>query len=137
MKNHHPRKRLALLIADPASDYSQAVISGVRDQCAKYQYDLLVFSTMVKVCHADKQYLNGELNIFRLVNYDRIDGVLVASLALFEDQVHFVLDEIEAALRTHCTKPVVSLDLPFAGYPAVFCVFITFIRTAPQPGPYG
>ena len=120
MKNHHPRKRLALLIADPASDYSQAVISGVRDQCAKYQYDLLVFSTMVKVCHADKQYLNGELNIFRLVNYDRIDGVLVASLALFEDQVHFVLDEIEAALRTHCTKPVVSLDLPFAGYPAVF-----------------
>lgn len=120
MKNHVPRKRLALVIADPGSDYSQAVITGVRNQCARYQYDLLVFSTMVKVCHSDKLYLNGELNIFNLINYDLVDGVLVASLALCEDQVHSVLEQLEADLRQHCSKPVVSLDLSFAGYSAVF-----------------
>ncbi|MBE6855533.1 MAG: hypothetical protein E7501_07790, partial [Ruminococcus sp.] len=69
MKNYVPRKRIALLIADPSSDYSQSVITGVRNQCAKYNYDLLVFSTMVKVCHPDKLYLDGELNIYNLINY--------------------------------------------------------------------
>ena len=120
MKDYVPRKRLALLIADPSSDYSQAVITGVRNQCARYNYDLLVFSTMVKVCHPDKVYLDGELNIYRLINYDLVDGVLVASLSLVEDQVYSVIEQIEEALRQHCSKPVVSLDLPFAGYPAVF-----------------
>ena len=120
MKNNIPRKRLALLIADPASNYSQAIIQGVRSQCARYQYDLLVFSTMVKVCHPDKLYLNGELNIFQLLNYDRVDGVLVAALALSEDQVHIVLEQLEAEIRQHCRKPFVSLDLSFGGYPSVF-----------------
>ena len=118
--NEVPRKRLALLIADPGSDYSQSVITGVRDQCARYNYDLLVFSTMVKVCHPDKVYLDGELNIFRLLNYDLVDGVLVAALPLIEDQVKTVLEQLETDLREHCTKPVISLDLPFADYPAVF-----------------
>ncbi|SEL33617.1 diguanylate cyclase (GGDEF) domain-containing protein [Ruminococcus sp. YRD2003] len=120
MNSHVPRKRLALLISDPSADYSQSVITGVRDQCAKYDYDLLVFSTMVKVCHPDKVYLRGELNIFNLINYDLVDGVLVASLALVEDQVKEVLEKLEADLRLHCTKPVVSLDLPLADYPTVY-----------------
>jgi diguanylate cyclase (GGDEF)-like protein len=120
MKDKAPRKRIALLIADPASDYSQSVITGVRDQCAKYNYDLLVFSTMVKVCHRDKAYLNGEINIYRLINYDLVDGVLVASLALFEDQVHTVLDQLEEDIRSKCNKPVISLDLPFADFPVVY-----------------
>ena len=132
MNNSVPRRRLALLIADPGSDYSQSVITGVRNQCAKYNYDLLVFSTIVKVCHSDRLYLDGEVNIFRLVNYDLVDGVLVASLSLFEDQVKFVLDQIEADLRAHCRKPVVSLDLPFADYPAVFTDDRKAIRQAVQ-----
>lgn len=120
MKNSVPRRRLALLIADPASDYAQAVITGVRSQCAQYNYDLLVFSTMVKVCHPDRLYLNGEVNIFRLLNYDLVDGVLAASLALYEDQVRTVLEHLEDDLRRYCRKPVVSLDLPLAGYPVVY-----------------
>lgn len=120
MKEFVPRKRIALLISDPGSDYSQSVITGVRSQCAKYNYDLLVFSMMVKVCHPDKLYLDGERNIFRLINYDLVDGVLVAALELFEDQVRTVLDQLETDLREKCRKPVVSLDLPFADYPTVY-----------------
>ena len=120
MHDYVPRKRLALLISDPSSDYSQSVITGVRDQCAKYDYDLLVFSTMVKVCHPDKLYLDGELNIFNLINYDLVDGVLVAALELFEDQVHTVLEKLEADIRQHCSKPVIALDLQIADYPTVY-----------------
>lgn len=120
MKDFVPRKRIALIIADPCSDYSQSIINGVRDQCAKYDYDLLVLSTMVKVCHPDKKYLNGETNIYRLINYDLVDGVLVASLSLFEDKVHTVLEMLESDLREKCSKPVISLDLPFADYPTVY-----------------
>ena len=75
---------------------------------------------MVKVCHTDKVYLNGELNIFNLINYDLVDGVLVASLELVEDQVYTVLEKLEADLRMKCRKPVVSLDLPLADYPTSF-----------------
>ncbi|MBR6069170.1 MAG: GGDEF domain-containing protein [Ruminococcus sp.] len=120
MTNKASRKRLALIISDPSADYSQAVITGVRDQCARYDYDLLVFSTMVKVCHPDKHYLDGELNIFNLINYDLVDGVLVASLALVEDQVRSVIEKLEADMHEKCRKPVVSLDLEFGGYPTVF-----------------
>lgn len=120
MNNGNTRRRLALLISDPSADYSQSVITGVRDQCAKYGYDLLVFSPMVKVCHPDKVYLDGELNIFNLINYDLVDGVLVASLELVEDQVYTVLEKLEADLRQKCRKPVVSLDLPLADYPTSF-----------------
>lgn len=120
MEKPVPRKRIALLIADPASDYGQAVIHGVRSQCAKYNYDLLVFSTMVKVCHPDQLYLDGERNIFRLINYHLLDGVLVASLALFEDQAKTVLEQLETDIRQRCSKPVLALDLPFADYPVVY-----------------
>lgn len=120
MNNENTRRRLALLISDPRADYSQSVITGVRDQCAKYGYDLLVFSPMVKVCHPDKVYLNGELNIFNLINYDLVDGVLVVSLELVEDQVYTVLEKLEADLRMKCRKPVVSLNLPLADYPTSF-----------------
>ncbi len=120
MNNHVPRRRLALITADPCSDYSQSVILGVRDQCAKYGYDLLVFTTMVKVCHPDKNYLSGEINIYNMINYDLVDGVLVAALPLFEDQVHTVLDQLREDLHRNCTKPVVSLDLPFGDYPTVY-----------------
>lgn len=120
MKNGAPRRRIALLISDPGADYSQSVITGIRDQCAKYNYDLLVFSTMVKVCHPDKPYLDGERNIFRLINYDLVDAVLVASLVLVEDQVYEVLEQLESDLKQHCSKPVISLDLPLADYPVVY-----------------
>ena len=120
MRNPVPRRRLALLIADPGADYSQSVIQGVRSQCEKYNYDLLVFSTMVKVCHTDKLYLDGERNLFRLINYDLVDGVLVASLPLVEDQVYTVFDQLKEDLRQRCTKPVISLDLPLADYPVVY-----------------
>ena len=120
MKQNQPRRRIALLIADPGADYSQSVIHGVRSQCEKYNYDLLVFSTMVKVCHTDKQYLDGERNIFRLINYDLADGVLVASLPLVEDQVYTVFDQLREDLQQRCTKPVISLDLPLADYPVIY-----------------
>lgn len=119
MENAVSRRRLALLIADPGSEYSQSVITGVRNQCAKYNYDLLVFSMMVKVCHPDQHYLNGERNIYRLINYDLVDGVLVAALSLFEDQVTTVFQQIEEDIRQRCRKPVISLDLPFGDFPVV------------------
>lgn len=120
MNSLSPRKRLALIIADPCSDYSQSIIKGVRDQCAKYDHDLLVFSTMVKVCHLDKVYLNGEVNIYSLINYDLVDGVIVASLTLCEDQIYTFMEQLEADIKEKCRKPVISLDLPFADHPTVY-----------------
>ncbi len=120
MKEFVPRKRIALIIADPCSDYSQSVIHGVRDQCAEYNYDFLVFSTMVKVCHLDKMYLDGEINIYRLINYDMVDGVILTSLSLFEDQVDTVLNLLRSDLQNYKDKPVISLDLPFDDYPTVY-----------------
>ena len=93
MNDHTPRRRIALLISDPAADYSQSVINGVRDQCARYHYDLLVFSTMVKVCHPDKVYLNGELidTIEEFENNNSYSGVFdIGKLCrcIFDEGIH-------------------------------------------------
>ncbi len=113
------RKRIALLTAFPEGIYAKRIMEGVFAQCSAYDYDVFVFTPLVQVVHYFHDYLNGELNIFRLMNFDQIDGVIVDTSTLTEDHIPWIAERLLKQLSESCNKPVVSVDLAFGDYPVV------------------
>lgn len=93
------RKLIGVLMANPEAVYQQRVIDGIFAQCRLYDYDVAVFSPLVQVCHYFKPYLRGELNIFELVNFDLLDGIIVPSITLSEDKNYAILDGVMQKIK--------------------------------------
>lgn len=114
------RKLIGFIVANPEAVYQQRVMNGLLEQCSKYGYDCAVFSPLVQTCHFYREYLNGEVNIYELINFDKLDGVIVAALPLTEDNTTWVRDMVVRLLKEKCTKPVISLDMPLGDFPVVY-----------------
>lgn len=114
------RKLIGFIVANPEAVYQQRAMNGLFEQCSRYGYDCAVFATLVQSCHFYREYLNGEVNIFELMNFDRLDGVVVATLTLTEDNTTWVRDVVGKLLKEKCNKPVVSLDMPLEDFPVVY-----------------
>ncbi|MBR3267461.1 MAG: substrate-binding domain-containing protein [Oscillospiraceae bacterium] len=113
------RKRIGLLTTFPEGIYAQRIMEGVFAQCRAYDYDVFVFTPLVQVVHYFRDYLNGELNIFKLINFDMLDGVIVDTSTLTEDHIPWVAAKLLEQLKKSCKKPVISVDLAFGDYPIV------------------
>ena len=114
------RKKIGLITIYPENDYQQKVMSSVFAQCEKYNYDVVVITPMVQVANFFKDYLNGELNIYNLINFDYLDGVIVTPIPMTEDRITTVIDSLLEKFKKECKKPVVSIDLPFGDYHTVY-----------------
>lgn len=115
------RKVIGLITAFPESISVQRIFSGIFSQCQKYGYDVAVFSSLELTCNAQKNLMEGELYIYHLINYDRLDAVIVDTASLRNGGVTKVADKILEDLRTKCKKPVISLGETLGDYPC-FCV---------------
>ena len=113
------RKLIGLITSMPESIYTQRSLDGIFTQCDKYGYDVAVFTSLIHISSYHKDYLKGELNIFELINFDMLDGVIVDTIPLTEDHLTYVTDYICDKLKRECTKPVVSLNVGLADYPVV------------------
>ena len=71
------RKTICLITATPEYIHGQRILDGVFAQCRKYGYTVAVFAPLSNLLLHDKQYLSGECNIYRLINFERFDGVIV------------------------------------------------------------
>ena len=113
------RKLIGVLTANPEGIYHQRIMQGLLMQCRQYDYDVAVFSPLVQVCHFFKPYLKGELNIFELINFDLIDGLIIPSILLSESEQYQKLDGIMKYIGQKTTKPVVLIDYPYSDLPLV------------------
>lgn len=112
-------KLIGLITAVPESNHAQRVIEGICHQCEKYGYNVVVFATMSHLSGDNKGYINGELNIYELINFELLDGVIVDTISLSENNDPTLKNEMLRKLQEQCTKPVVSLNLPLGDYPVV------------------
>ena len=110
------RKKIAFIQAMPESMYAHRLCEGIFSQCYKYDYDIAVFSSLLPVCSTHTGYLNGEINIYELINFDKFDGVIIDTVSITEDQITFLKDILLEKLQKECKKPIVSLYLPLGDY---------------------
>ncbi|MGN1089053.1 MAG: diguanylate cyclase domain-containing protein [Huintestinicola sp.] len=113
------RKLIGLIMASPSSEYQQHVLEGICHQCGKYGYDVAVFTCIVQSCHPLEDDLRGEQNIFELINFDRLDGIIVCALSLSENNITVMFDSVIAKLKEQCRKPIVILDTDVEGFASV------------------
>lgn len=114
------RKIIAIVTANIEDIYQQRVIDGVTAQCAKYGYHVIVISTLVYINHYDKGYLAAEKKIYDLLNFEKVDGIIVSSITLSDNGTSDVFSKLLERFERDCTKKVVSLDLDFGKYETVY-----------------
>lgn len=105
------RKRIGVLTAVPESIHAQRVFEGVFGQCNKYNYDVAVFAPMYHLSGEYRDYVQAETNIFELINYDLLDGVIVDSISLNENNDASLRMWLLKELREKCQKPIVTLNM--------------------------
>lgn len=80
---------------------------------------LLFFSTLSHISSRKFKYIEGELNIYELPNYDMLDGIIVDTIPLTEDNIQYVKERIKNNLDKNCRIPVEILNLPLGDYDLV------------------
>lgn len=99
-------KKLGVIICEAFGTYQTKVLEGINNKAHSLGYDVLVFTTFVKLCfHENYEY--GEKNIFNLINFNRLDGVIVAGDTL---QVRNLKETLFPRLKEECKCPVVFVD---------------------------
>jgi len=111
------RKRIALLTAIPEDMHGSAIIEGIRTQCEKYDYDLFIFTPMMHLETAVmKDYVAAEANIYELVNYAEIDGVIIDTVNVVYGLEGKVLERLKERLAEYPDLPVCALEMPIDGF---------------------
>lgn len=113
------RRLIGVLTANPEGLYQHRILEGIFAQCQRYDCDVAVFSPLVQVCHYFTPYLEGELNIFELINFDMLDGLIIPPILLSEDEHYERLDEIMELVHSRTDKPIVLLDYPYKDHPVI------------------
>ncbi|MCR5501494.1 MAG: GGDEF domain-containing protein [Lachnospiraceae bacterium] len=113
------RKNIALITAQPEASHELRIIKGISTQCRKYGYHVSVFTPMTHLEFQRDAYVKAESNIFRLVNFDRIDGLILDSVNLVPGDRSRFIDEILERLRDYPDLPVVSLEMFIEGLPMI------------------
>ncbi len=109
------RKRIALLLGQPGEDYQKKFITGLMEQAFQYDYDVCVF-TMYHKIQESKPRETGESNIFKLVQYDAFDAVVIMSDTI---QTPGVLYNIEKKLKEQYKGIVICVDKASVNFPTI------------------
>ncbi|MCF0242933.1 MAG: GGDEF domain-containing protein [Treponema sp.] len=113
------RKAIACIIATPESAYQQRLLTGIMAQVDRYGYDLQVFCPLVSLGNPYEEYVNQDLNILNLINFDLVEGVVVATRSFIINNENTILNKVEKLIKKKCKKPVVCIDLEMGGYDTV------------------
>ncbi len=106
------RKLLGVIIAQSDSPNQSKFLEGVFKQAFKLNYDVAVFS-IFSTHKLSEEWHEGELNIYSLINYSVLDGIIILPDTLATDDYNKV---IEGEIKKKFRKPVVSVDLETEGF---------------------
>ena len=110
------RKLIGVITSFPESVHAQRTLRGIFKQCDRYGYDVAVFASMINVSNFYKEYLSGEANIYNLINFDQLDGVIIDGATLTEGGEGYYAECIRQKMERECTKPVIVMNEPVGNY---------------------
>ncbi len=109
------RKKIGVITTDIYEAYQRNVVRGIRREAAARDYDVVVFSTFLKA-GMWFGYLAAEQNIYNMIRYESLDGIILMPDHLMEFEGSRRLPEI---LKERCKGPVVVLDYQIEDFPCV------------------
>ena len=87
------RKCIAVCVTGYNWEYETRVVSGISKKCAELDINVLVFATLIKhpPLNVDrklpKSIIRGESEIFNLINYDLIDGIIILGDSIISENI--------------------------------------------------
>ncbi|MGN0690913.1 MAG: LacI family DNA-binding transcriptional regulator, partial [Oscillospiraceae bacterium] len=108
------RKNIAVCVTGYDWDYESRVVSGIGESCAELDINLLIFATLIRrpELNTDRvlpeSVIRGESEIFNLINYDIIDGIIILGDSLIDENV---INDV-AAKAEERNIPVVNVNDP-------------------------
>ena len=113
------RKNIALFTVQPEAAHEIRIIQGIAAQCRKYHYNFMVFAPMTHLEFKRETYIKAEADIYRLPNFDLIDGLILDSVNLVSGEGVQVIKNLTERLKAYPDLPVVSLETPIGHYPLI------------------
>ncbi len=109
------RLRVGLVIDYIISDYSQVIISGIREACSEINAELYIFPIAeMHNIHSTYDYQN--LAVTALITSKNLDGIIFCSGTQMH---HLTKAELVSYLKSFAPLPVVNLSLEIPGIPSI------------------
>ncbi len=109
------RKRIALLLGQPGEDNQKNFMTGFMKQAFSYDYDVCVFAMYHKIQESKPREV-GESNIFKLIQFDAFDAVVIMGDTI---QTPGVLYNIEKKLKATYKGIVLCVDKASMNFPTI------------------
>lgn len=108
------RKTIAVCVTGMNWEYETRIVDGVRQRCMEQDINLLVFASIVhklalfETGTMPENIVRGESEIFNLMNYDMVDGVITLGESIIDPQV-------VVRVNAECEKrgiPIINVNDP-------------------------
>ena len=109
------RKRIAVLLGQPEEYSHELFLKGFLEETFKRDYDVCMFGMYIKYQNTPAR-CKGEASIFKLVNYNEFEAVVVMADTI---QTEGVSDSIEEELHNNYKGKVLFVDKDSSFFPSV------------------
>ena len=87
------RKTIAICVTSYDSEYETRVVEGVYEACQELNINLLCYSALMRKPalnmdrHLDDSIIRGEAEIYNLINYDMLDGIILEGESFMSPEI--------------------------------------------------
>lgn len=108
------RRSIAVCVTGYNWEYESRVVDGINRRCGELDINLLIFASMIRKPDINsgkilpESIVQGESEIFNLINYDLIDGVIIIGGSIIDEDVIY---KVSACCEKH-NIPMININDP-------------------------
>lgn len=93
------RKTIAVCVTGYNWEYETRVVNGIYERCKELDINLLAFANLMRrpELNSDRvlpeSVVRGEIEIYNLINYDRVDGIIILGDSMIEESIIYDIAE--------------------------------------------
>ena len=118
------RKKIAVLAGQLEENYQELFVKGFMEQAYAHDFNVYVFSMYQKYQESSGREI-GESNIFNLIPYDQMDGIVVL---LDTIQTPGVAERLENQIKEIFNGPVICVDKDSKYFPTIMTDHYTPVK---------
>lgn len=109
------RKTVCLITVSPDTTHAKRLSRGIFTQCKKYGYSIAQFSSMMDLDNYEGfgDLVQGEVNIFELIDLSRFDGVIIDSIGLMPNSSNKYIEKLYERIRAVPNLPAYCVGMPY------------------------